>query len=74
MQDEQVQGPVNLDDFNSIEDLQALGLDRLKLALIDRKMKCGGNLEQRAERLFSVKGLTEDQIPPSFLSKPSKKK
>ncbi|XP_076097825.1 splicing regulator SDE2-like [Mytilus galloprovincialis] len=72
--DEQVQGPVNLDDFNSIEDLQALGLDRLKLALIDRKMKCGGNLEQRAERLFSVKSLTEDQIPPSLLSKPSKKK
>ncbi|CAG2235402.1 Replication stress response regulator SDE2 [Mytilus edulis] len=72
--EEQVQGPVNLDDYNSTEDLQALGLDRLKLALIDRKMKCGGNLEQRAERLFSVKGLTEDQIPPSLLSKPSKKK
>lgn len=74
IKNEKVQGPLNLDDFNSTEELQALGLDHLKLALIDRKMKCGGNLEQRAERLFSVKGLTEDQIPPSLLSKPSKKK
>jgi len=63
-----------LEDFNSAQELQSVGLDRLKTALMDRKLKCGGNLEQRAERLFSIKGLTDDQIPPSLLAKPNKKK
>jgi len=52
-----------LDDVESADDLKALGLERLKSALQALGLKCGGTLDQRAERLFSVKGLTPDQIP-----------
>ena len=72
--DDNVDKPINLEDFNSAQELLSVGLDRLKTALMDRKLKCGGNLEQRAERLFSIKGLTDDQIPPSLKAKPNKKK
>lgn len=34
-------------------------------------MKCGGTLQQRAERLFSVKGLPPANIDPKLLAKPS---
>ena len=74
LQESNVEEPVDLNDYSSPVVLQTLGLDRLKYALMARKMKCGGNLEQRAERLFSVKGLEDDQIPQSLLAKPSKKK
>jgi len=49
--------PCHLDlaPFNSVEDLRELGLDRLKAALMDRGLKCGGTLQERAERLFKEK-------------------
>ncbi|XP_050405344.1 splicing regulator SDE2 [Patella vulgata] len=66
--------PINLEEFNSVEDLEKAGLDSLKAALMERGLKCGGTLTQRAERLFSVKGLNADQIDSSLKAKPSKKK
>lgn len=54
-----------------IGDVEKLGLDRLKQELLDRGLKCGGTLEQRAERLYSVKGLSKDQIDPSLFAKSS---
>ena len=44
--------------YQNAEELASLGLDRLKSALIALGLKCGGNLEARAERLFSTKGKT----------------
>jgi len=46
-----------------VEELQALGLLHLKHALESRGLKCGGSLEERASRLFSVKGLNPEQYP-----------
>jgi hypothetical protein len=41
--DETIRGP---------EDLKVHGLDGLKAALLARELKCGGTLDQRAERLW----------------------
>ncbi|ESP02292.1 hypothetical protein LOTGIDRAFT_138644, partial [Lottia gigantea] len=65
---------IDLDKYNSVEELEALGLNRLKNSLMEKGLKCGGTLQQRAERLFSIKGLKQEDIDPSLFSKPSKKK
>lgn len=62
---------MTLEEATCTEDLYPLGLDVLKQELMDRGLKCGGTLEQRAQRLFSVKGLSKDQIDPSLFSKAS---
>lgn len=64
---------LNLDEYSTAADLEQLGLETLKAALMCRGLKCGGTLQQRAERLFSVKGLSQDDIPPSLFAKPSRK-
>ncbi|XP_060080304.1 splicing regulator SDE2-like [Ylistrum balloti] len=61
--------PLDLDSISSVQELEALSLDKLKKELMARGMKCGGTLQQRAERLYSVRGLTPDQIKPSLLAK-----
>ncbi|XP_028396012.1 replication stress response regulator SDE2-like [Dendronephthya gigantea] len=66
--------PLNLDEYNSIQDLESLGLDVLKSALMSLGLKCGGTLQQRAERLFSIKGIPREKIDPSLFAKPSGKK
>lgn len=53
--------------FSSWEELASLGLDRLKSALMALGLKCGGTLEERAQRLFSTKGKT--LLDPSLLAK-----
>lgn len=60
---------LNLSTFASWEELASLGLDRLKLALIALNMKCGGTLEERAKRLYSVKNKHESEIDPSLVVK-----
>lgn len=47
---------LDLSAFSSWEELASLGLDRLKSALMALDLKCGGTLEERAQRLFSTKG------------------
>lgn len=59
---------------NCAEDLECLGLEKLKSALMDRGLKCGGTLTERAQRLFAVRGLSSDQIDPAFFAKPTKGK
>ncbi|XP_069060837.1 splicing regulator SDE2-like [Pleurodeles waltl] len=66
--------PVDLEDFSSAATLEHLGLETLKQELMSRGLKCGGTLQERAARLFSVKGLTRNQIDPSLFAKPSKGK
>ncbi|NWR28779.1 SDE2 regulator, partial [Tachuris rubrigastra] len=66
--------PIDLLAFNSAAELEALGLDKLKMGLMALGLKCGGTLKERAARLFSVRGLSKDQIKPSLFAKPSKGK
>lgn len=58
---------LDLSAFSSPEELASLGLDRLKSALMALGIKCGGTLEERAQRLFSTKG--KRNIDPSLMAK-----
>jgi hypothetical protein len=62
----------DLASHTAVEELQSLALDRLKAALMFAGLKCGGTLEERAARLFSVKGLSTDQYPAKLLAKRKK--
>ncbi|KAM9382324.1 splicing regulator SDE2 [Phaethornis superciliosus] len=64
--------PIDLLAFNSAAELEALGLDKLKMELMSLGLKCGGTLKERAARLFSVRGLSRDQIDPALFAKQSK--
>lgn len=61
--------PIDLDQYSGPEDLQALGMEHLKMDLMRRGLKCGGSLEERAQRLFSVRGLSPEDIPAKLLAK-----
>ncbi|KAB5526132.1 hypothetical protein PHYPO_G00148240 [Pangasianodon hypophthalmus] len=71
-QPEEADAPLDLLSVSGVEELEALGLERLKAELTNRGMKCGGTLQERASRLYSVRGLSADQIDPALLAKPSK--
>ncbi|CAH0389639.1 unnamed protein product [Bemisia tabaci] len=58
---------LDLSAFSSWEELASLGLDRLKSALAALGLKCGGTLEERAQRLFSTKG--KKSLDPSLIAK-----
>lgn len=60
---------LDLDAFDSPEELEILGADRLKSALAALGLKCGGTLRQRAERLFSTKGKNLSDLHPSLFAK-----
>ena len=47
---------IELEKVESIDALLEFSLNHLKYALSKRKLKTGGALKERAERLFSVKG------------------
>ncbi|KAL7557708.1 hypothetical protein ACA910_018503 [Epithemia clementina (nom. ined.)] len=57
-----------LEQIQAVSELEALGLDRLKETLRSMGVKCGGTLQQRAERLFSLKGLQPQDYPKCLLS------
>jgi len=65
-------GALDLDAFDSVDELELLGADRLKAALLSLGLKCGGTLRQRAERLLAVKGKTLENIDPSLFAKGSR--
>lgn len=52
---------------NSAEDVQALGMDKIKAELTKLGLKCGGTLEQRAERLYSVKVCCSHDYQPEVI-------
>ena len=64
--------PIDLDQMKSVSDLEVLGLDRLKEALRIRGLKCGGTLQERAQRLWAVKGLAPEDYPSQLLVKRNK--
>lgn len=63
---------LDLSAFSSWEELASLGLDRLKSALMALGLKCGGTLEERAQRLFSTKG--KQNFEPTMLAKKGRSK
>ena len=65
---------LDLLQYDCAEQLEMLGLEVLKAALMSRGLKCGGALKERAIRLYSVKGLSDDEIKPSLFSKGGKVK
>ncbi|XP_010871751.2 splicing factor 3A subunit 3 [Esox lucius] len=65
---------LDLSAFSSWEELASLGLDRLKSALMALGLKCGGTLEERAQRLFSTKGKSLELLDPSLFAKNPKSK
>ncbi|XP_006012508.1 splicing regulator SDE2 [Latimeria chalumnae] len=65
---------LDLMSFNSATELEPLGLESLKSELMVLGLKCGGTLQERAARLFSVRGLARDQIDPVLFAKPAKGK
>ncbi|VDK67823.1 unnamed protein product [Onchocerca ochengi] len=60
---------LDLSSFETATDLEALGLDRLKSALVALGLKCGGTLKERAERLFATKGHKLSEIEKAALAK-----
>ncbi|KAL3882818.1 hypothetical protein ACJMK2_029124 [Sinanodonta woodiana] len=60
---------LDLSAFSSWEELASLGLDRLKSALMALNLKCGGTLEERAQRLFSTKGKHLEDLDPALFAK-----
>ncbi|XP_034043863.1 replication stress response regulator SDE2 isoform X2 [Thalassophryne amazonica] len=60
---------LDLDSVTSVQQLEDFGLDVLKEALMCRGLKCGGTLAERAARLFSVRGLKEEQIDCKLFAK-----
>mmetsp|Transcript_3267 Transcript_3267/g.4309 ORF Transcript_3267/g.4309 Transcript_3267/m.4309 type:complete len:502 (-) Transcript_3267:178-1683(-) len=65
---------IDLNQFDSPAALEALGLDRLKNALLARGLKSGGDLKTRAQRLFSIKNLKPNEtIDPKLLQSVSSK-
>ena len=61
--------PLNLTDYASAGELEAFGLDRLKRELMDRGLKCGGTLTERAARLFLLRDKTRDELDKKFWAK-----
>lgn len=65
---------LDLSSYSSWAELSSLGLDRLKSALMALGLKCGGNLEERAIRLFQTKGKRLQDLDPSLFAKTQKSK
>ena len=61
--------PLRLGMFNSPQELEALGLDRLKEGLEALGLKCGGTLQDRAQRLWSIRGKKPSEIPEKLKKK-----
>jgi len=55
--------------FNTQQELEALGAERLKQALEAMGLKCGGTLQDRAARLWSVRGKKPQEIPQKLKAK-----
>jgi len=62
-------GPLNFDDFNTAEEMEVLGLERLKSELQIRGLKCGGSLTERGGRLFLLKTTPLEKLHKKHFAK-----
>jgi len=63
-----------LDEYKNADELEAVGLERLKSALMYHNMKCGGTLQERAKRLFLTKDKALSELDSSLFVKKKGKK
>ncbi|AQK97477.1 Ubiquitin-like superfamily protein [Zea mays] len=61
--------PLDLAKYSSAVELEVLGLEKLKIELQSRGLKCGGTLQERATRLFLLKTTPLDKLPKKLLAK-----
>ncbi|XP_007896478.1 replication stress response regulator SDE2 [Callorhinchus milii] len=66
--------PLDWRTLDSAGEVESLGLERLKTELMGLGLKCGGTLQERAERLFSVRGMSKDEIDPTLFAKAARGK
>ena len=59
----------DINSYASVQELEALGDDRLKAVLERRGLKGGGTAQERAKRLWSVKDLAFEDIPNKLKAK-----
>jgi len=59
----------DLNKCSSIDELKQMEPDRLKNILLSMGVKCGGTPDDRANRLFSLKGLRRDEYPKKVRGK-----
>ncbi|KAJ7546379.1 hypothetical protein O6H91_08G037900 [Diphasiastrum complanatum] len=65
-----VEGPlIDLDDYDSVEELSELGGERLKEALAALGLKTGGKVEERAARLFLTKFTPLEELDRKHFAK-----
>lgn len=57
---------IDLDKYSSASELEPLGLNHLKAELKRLGLKCGGTLQERAERLFHLKTTSIDALPANL--------
>ncbi|XP_072968725.1 splicing factor SF3a60 homolog [Typha angustifolia] len=63
---------IDLDYYNTVEELMEVGPEKLKEALVALGLKVGGTIQQRAERLFLTKHTPLDQIDRKHFVKGSR--
>lgn len=67
--------PLDFSMFGSAQEMEALGLERLKEELQDRGLKCGGSVSERAARLFLLKSTPLEKLDKKLFAKaPASKK
>nr|ACR38580.1 unknown [Zea mays] len=66
--------PLDLAKYSSSAELEVLGLEKLKIELQSRGLKCGGTLQERAARLFLLKTTPLDKLPKKLLAKTNGRK
>jgi splicing factor 3A subunit 3 len=54
--------PLDLSEIETVEQLEAIGADRLKSALVAAGLKCGGTPKERAARLFATKTMSPEEL------------
>ena len=69
---------IDLAAYAAADELELLGLDVLKAECQRKGLKCGGTLQERAERLWATRGVPEwrikTSVDPALLAKPAKKR
>ena len=68
-EEEQLPADIVLKEYACPADLEKFGLDRLKEELQKRGLKCGGNVQERAARLFLLRDKKVSEIDKKHLAK-----
>lgn len=67
---QQSQEPPDIGSFDSAQQLETVGMDRMKAELQRHGMKCGGTMSERAARLFLLKSTSVKHLDRKHLAKP----